>query len=680
MIQFLMPFYDDIENEVFQSKRAPKGISREAMIGRIASHFSTPNIVIGENARSLLELLTRQLAAKAGRPLSSAIGTMMCGSVYNAVKAAGPVSLMDCDAHWHQIVDEKARQADILLFAGLCGKRMPMPERGHAGQILIDDSAQCFDKVSGYSDKTDYSLFSFGAGKQAFAGGGGILWSAKHDLVSVAASVSYKMPDWQLFLLVSQIEKIETINKNRRANALYLIEKLKDISWLSLPDPENNSFLKFTVRINTGKPSQKNGRCVDHGAFTLHMAKQGIEVEDWYMPLHLRFPEELPDHRYGNFKANELWHQAITLPCHPLLSQAGLDAIAEAVAAYKPQSSLSEKEKWSQHYSPAMLGKPNEDNYFTYLYNLKFELVRKYGKGKKIIELGCASGAYVLPLLREGYDVTGLDFAEVHLESMKKQWTSEGGDPARLRTIAADIMAIPEPDESYDLVFSYATLYFMPDIYAAVEGITRILRQGGTAILEFGNRRSLADIEARRVQTGVQSRHVTLGVMRNALRKAGLAVREAHAFQLAPLYGGSTERDYALNSLLCHLLARRCKEGRMLDEVAASSPSHSPFAFRHIFVVEKRQEPENCAPEEFVFGTDASIHELIVRAKTFIQQGKGNEAVETLVQAIEKSPHALEPILILGSLFEGAPEKKFIQKAQKLADRCRRNKREGKAA
>jgi len=677
MIKFLMPFYDDIENEVFESKRAPKGISREAMIGRIASHFPTKNIVIGENARSLLELLSRHQVAKAGRPLSTAIGTMMCGSVYNAVKAAGPVSLMDCDAHWHQIVDEKARQADILLFAGLCGKRMPMPDRGHAGQILIDDSAQCFDKVSGYSETSDYSLFSFGAGKQAFAGGGGILWSGKHDLAPVAASVSYKMPDWQLFLLVSQIEKIETINKNRRANALYLIEKLKDISWLSLPDPENNSFLKFTVRINTGVPARAEERCGDHGPFTLHMARRGIEVEDWYMPLHLRFPVELPNPRYGRFKANELWHQAITLPCHPLLSQAGLDAVVEGVRSYAPlnpvhQRQRSEKEKWSENYTAKMLSRPDSDDYFSRLYDVKYDLVRKYGAGKKILDVGCGVGSFALPLLREGFDVTGLDFAENHLESLRQQWLSEGGDPRRLRTIAADVMDIREPDESYDVAFSFSTLCYIPDIFAGVAGIARVLRKGGIAILEFGNRRSLADVEAKRVKTCVRSRHVTPGVMRDALKKAGLAVRELKAFQLAPYYGGSTPNDIALNALLGSIMAKKLPDGRLCDEAVCSSPMLSEFAFRHLFVVQKGGEDAKTGAFLERQSEINQAQNLIMQAGSHAGAGDRDKAVKMLVRAIQTDPQALMAPFILASFFEGGGERNFACRMKRLLDRWMR--------
>src|SRR5690348_10587454 len=41
-------------------------------------------------------------------------------------------------------------------------------------------------------------------------------------------------------------------------------------------------------------------------------------------------------------------------------------------------------------------------------------------KGMKLIDLGCGNGRYVLPLLKKGYFVTGVDLAGDALQALKK--------------------------------------------------------------------------------------------------------------------------------------------------------------------------------------------------------------------------------------------------------------------
>ena len=740
MIKFLMPFHDVIEQEVLYTKRVPHGICREELTDRIASHFPNKNIVFAENARIIILHLMKHLAASAGRPISTAIGTMMCGSVLAGVNTTGPVLLMDSNEHWQPVIDSQSCGADVLLFAGLCGKRMEPPERGHKAQILIDDSAQCFDRISGFSDNTDYSLFSFGAGKQMYANGGGILWSGHHDLSAIAASLNYAMPDWQLFLIASQLEKIDTINAQCRGNALYLIHQLQNVSWLSLPDPASCHFLKFTVRIDRGTGAARQNVL----QFIRHMSHAGIEVEHWYTPLHIRFPDAFTDLRMRDFNANTLWSEAITLPCRPQLLRPDLDMIVEAVKSFRPNmpdampetltneqvvtivtsfveaqlrrgasfeaicqalmakgadknvaesfvtriselgshsssnvecnSSVvnSEHNKWETLYTPSMLNRPTAGDYFSSLFDLKNKIVRDYGKGKKILDLGCGTGAHLLPLLSDGYDVVGVDFVTTHLNTLRAQWLASGGSSSRLRTIAADITTVPEPPESYDLIYSFSTLYYISSIDAILAEIARLLRSGGRAILEFGNRRSLADIEARRVPTGVRSYHVSPGVMRAALAHAGLSVCDEHVFQCAPLYGGATPQDRELNALLKSLLAVRVADGRMLDEVISSSPLMSPFAFRHLFVVGKGPATSMATKIPSLDRDVNQAQNLTLFAADLLAAGKKNEAVRALVRALEMNPDSSASALMLASLFEGAPEKLFMERMNKVVERWRR--------
>jgi ubiquinone/menaquinone biosynthesis C-methylase UbiE len=674
MIPFVVPFFDALEDKVLRTQHVPSGIHRDELLQRIYVNFPAGNLVFAKKGEAALAQLLQQITAVAGKPVTTAIGTMMCGSVLRATELGGTVQLMDSNSHWQQMPDAASRRAAVVVFAGLCGKRMAPPERGHSNQILIDDGAQCFDGITGFHPETDYSLFSFGAGKQMFAGGGAILWSARHDLTSIAQSLEYDPPDWQLYLMASQLEKIGAINTQRRENALYLIDRLRCVSWLSLPDPEQHQFLKFTVRIDRGNGALRTTeRPVDHVRFVEHMLRSGVEVEDWYVPLHLRFPEVYHDSRYQDFRANELWSEAITLPCRPQLTRADLDKIADAVIAYRSGSlgfvPQSDQCKWSHVYTSSMLGRPQADDYFGRLFNIKSAIVRRLGIGKKILDLGCGTGAHMLPLLADGYDVCGLDFAAPHVETLRRHWIDAAGDPLRLKTLVADIASVPEASGTYDLIYSFSTLYYVPDLDRALDEIARLLCDRGIAVLELGNSNSLADIEARRVLTGVHSFHLTSRAMRGKLARCGLLIRESYVFQIAPLYGGATPQDQEINEKLKVMLAERCADGRMQDEVISSSPILSHFAFRHIFVVEKTNDVNDLAKDIRYQISDINIDDaknLVARGKELVASGHIIPALDVYVQALVLDPVSVDATFAIGDLYEAPEERRFVARARRL--------------
>jgi ubiquinone/menaquinone biosynthesis C-methylase UbiE len=70
-------------------------------------------------------------------------------------------------------------------------------------------------------------------------------------------------------------------------------------------------------------------------------------------------------------------------------------------------------------------------------------------QGVKALEVGCGAGANLWLLAREGFDVTGIDFAENAVTAARKRLADEGlqGD---LRV--ADFTSLPFDDASFDLV------------------------------------------------------------------------------------------------------------------------------------------------------------------------------------------------------------------------------------
>jgi glycosyltransferase involved in cell wall biosynthesis/SAM-dependent methyltransferase len=688
MIEFIQPYFDAREREVFATRRLPDGISADALFERLRGHFPHGRIALAAKGETAIrEIMVDVCAGRSERP-NVAIPAVLCGSVLRAVQDHASVRLMDAGESWNAIVDETARWSDILLFAGLGGRRMPVPERTTPDQVLIDDACQCFDGVSGMRPQSDYGVFSFGAGKQMFAGGGAVIYSAQRDLGGLHRRLAGGVADWQLYLMVSQLEKLGEINARRRANALHLIELLKHADWLRLPDPSDNLFLKFTMFIDRGAPAiLEPKRLQDHFDFTEHMRRAGVEVEDTYVPLHVRFPELASDARYRDFRCNRLWPEAITLPCRPQLGRAQIERIAQAVLTFRKKTIVAfpdaNRTIYESRYTAAMLQRPAAGDYFGKLFDLKLDLVRRAAAGRRVLDLGCGSGALLLPLLGEGFDVTGLDFSRPLLEATAREWIAGGGAPERLRLVHADARSTGLEPASFDLVYSFATLYHVPDWHLALGEITRLLRPGGRALIELGNARSLNDLEAARVATEVRSQHCRPSVMRRAIREAGLAIVEHYGFQALPLYGGETVRSQAVNAALRDAFAT-LPDGVLAEARVAESAPIAPFAFRRLFVLEKRipgraaQDTVRLVRPPSAESCDRAV-ELRAEAFVLLDAGRLADAVRLLALAWAENPADVDTARAVASLLDGPGERRFVARAERLLARTARRGR-GKSA
>jgi len=164
-------------------------------------------------------------------------------------------------------------------------------------------------------------------------GAGGILYSRYKNFGIDQSNIE----DWQKYLILSQLSKIKEINRLRVENAIKLIDGLKDLSWLKLPDSENHCFSKFVVFIDHGKrPRFELTWTPEMFRFKEHMNDQEIDIEATYVPLHIRYPDEFQDDRYRNFNVNRIWSEAIALPCRPNLTADEIGQIIETVRAFEP--------------------------------------------------------------------------------------------------------------------------------------------------------------------------------------------------------------------------------------------------------------------------------------------------------------------------------------------------------
>lgn len=119
------------------------------------------------------------------------------------------------------------------------------------------------------------------------------------------------------------------------------------------------------------------------------------------------------------------------------------------------------------------------------------DLYRNFARrtGGPILELAAGTGRVLVPLARDGYDVTGIDVSPAMLAVASDKARRAGVD-RRVRLVEADLRDF-SVDESYALAFaahnSFLHMVASEDRIAALSNVARHLREGGLLILDLFN-------------------------------------------------------------------------------------------------------------------------------------------------------------------------------------------------
>jgi len=681
MIEFIKPYFDNNEYQILQTQK-PSIDFNEKKCTEIIHEYFGKNCISTASGEDAIKAIIQYTGKKIGTP-SIAIPDVICASVYRATKGTGPLHLMDTDYTWNCIYDNKALESDILLFASLSGKRKEIPslKTKPDRQILIEDACQCYDGISGFRE-TDYSVFSFSKGKQMYAGGGGMIVS-KNDLSDLSTWMikhNFKRPqDWQIELIASQAQKINEINNNRIYNGSYLIEKLKDVCGIMLPEEDNHVFLKFIIFIKQSENEKFTikaipGRSRQIFKFMHHMMSKGVQVEETYIPIHVRFPEEFPEEEYKGYNCDHTWIEAITLPCRPDLTHDELDQIVDAVRSF--DNKRTAKQVFSDSYDTKDL-KPAEEGYFKDLFDLKLQQVIDLSKkGDKILDIGCGAGDILMLLYDRGkasgienyVEISGVDFTEAFLDEVEEKIRNHpyyGKQPHKLYHL--DVTNMDGIDNDYfDIVFSFAVLYYIEDIESVVNEMYRILKPGGYAVVEFGNKNSLGNYESGRVSTNVEYYHKTLEDLEALIDRSGLIPIKRRCFQIFPLYGGfHNGTSTFVVPLLRHIMSQKNKDGIMLDELVSSSPFINQYSFRQFYVLKKDPEAKryDLGSNNIKYIVDDEAIEFTKEIFEKFSHGiLWKEGVNRLVNALMTEPNNALLVYTLMCLHPGIEEKALSEK------------------
>jgi demethylmenaquinone methyltransferase/2-methoxy-6-polyprenyl-1,4-benzoquinol methylase len=101
----------------------------------------------------------------------------------------------------------------------------------------------------------------------------------------------------------------------------------------------------------------------------------------------------------------------------------------------------------------------------------------------RVLDVACGTGDIAFEAAAEGARVVGLDVTERMLQIARSKGVRSG---LRARFVRGDMMALPFPSASFDVVTTGYGLRNVPELGAAIEEIARVLVPGGQLLsLDF---------------------------------------------------------------------------------------------------------------------------------------------------------------------------------------------------
>ena len=252
-----------------------------------------------------------------------------------------------------------------------------------------------------------------------------------------------------------------------------------------------------------------------------------------------------------------------------------------------------EQENWKKYSGQCyhadkitILPSPESKIYTNVLLWIRIKLALNYSNHGTVLDLCCGTGEHLFYLASEIKKGKGLDFSKQFIEKANK---------ARITTIINNIEFVegnarrmPFEDKYFDLAYCFSSLYHIPKVEEVIDDMTRVLKQGGKCVVDLGNLYSLNTIVCNAYPELAHPYHIPVRKMKRYIQEAGLEIVEHRAFQILPMWA---DRPKWLKPLLWHgwvrILEKQIGE-KMLDEWISNLPILKFFAFRHVFVCEKR--------------------------------------------------------------------------------------------
>ncbi|MFI0481357.1 methyltransferase domain-containing protein [Actinomadura sp. 9N215] len=111
-----------------------------------------------------------------------------------------------------------------------------------------------------------------------------------------------------------------------------------------------------------------------------------------------------------------------------------------------------------------------------------------YPAGSRVLEVGCGVGAQTVHLVSRspGAQLTAVDLSPASLDQARAR-VAASSPAARVEWRVGDLHDLPFPDGAFDHLFVCFVLEHLPDPRAALAGLRRVLRPGGTVTVIEGD-------------------------------------------------------------------------------------------------------------------------------------------------------------------------------------------------
>lgn len=140
----------------------------------------------------------------------------------------------------------------------------------------------------------------------------------------------YNFTDLQAAIGLEQFKKLNKFNNLRRQHARYLINGLRNLKEITLPQEKpyaKSSWHLFPVLIN------KEYLRINRDRFIKELAKWNIGVSIHFIPIHLqKFYQERYGYKRGDFPVSEyIYDRIVSLPLYPKMRKEDLDYLIYAI-------------------------------------------------------------------------------------------------------------------------------------------------------------------------------------------------------------------------------------------------------------------------------------------------------------------------------------------------------------
>ena len=111
----------------------------------------------------------------------------------------------------------------------------------------------------------------------------------------------------------------------------------------------------------------------------------------------------------------------------------------------------------------------------------------RFPAGAALLEIGCSVGQFTIPLAQRGYHVLGMDLSPASVQVARRRVEAASVAGATFVSGHAEDLSQFSSDR-FDGLVSFSTLRYVPRLPKALSEIHRVLKPGGTMVIDFPNR------------------------------------------------------------------------------------------------------------------------------------------------------------------------------------------------